>query len=89
MMGTDVGRAGCCFSVAQKNYAQKLCQCGSVEYALFHDSSLLIGVGSLNGIPMLVRMDRDPEQDRPVFENILENFARYQGTSLSLSELKP
>ena len=88
LLGNDVGRGGCCISVAQENYAQQLCQCGNVEYALFRDD-ILIGVGKLNGIPMLVRMDRDPEQDQPIFENILENFARYQGTSLSLSELKP
>ena len=85
LLGNDVGRGGCCISVAQENYAQQLCQCGNVEYALFRDD-ILIGVGRLHGI---VRMDRDPEQDQPIFERILENFARYQGTSLSLSELKP
>ena len=88
LMGNDIGRGGCCVSVAQENYAEQLCQCGNVEYALFRDT-LLIGVGRLNGIPMLVRMDRDPELDQPIFERILENFARYQGTSLSLSELTP
>lgn len=52
LLGNDVGRGGCCISVAQENYAQQLCQCGNVEYALFRDD-ILIGVGRLNGIPCL------------------------------------
>ena len=43
-----------CFE-AQNNPSSSEVRCGNVEYALFRDDTILIGVGRLNDIPMLVR----------------------------------
>ena len=93
LLGEDVSWGGCCMSVAYDGYAEATCRCGETEYALFRDEGaipMLLGCGKINDIPILVRMHADDlEEIQPMFETILENFARYQQKSLDISGLKP
>ncbi len=94
-LGEDVRWGGCCISVADLGYAKETCHCGGVEYALYRDverpqNGMLLGCGKLNETPFLVRMKvRELSQEQPVFEHILEVFARYKADSLNLEPIKP
>ena len=93
-LGRGFDWGGCCLSITNDGAAEKTSLCGNVEYSLFRQerpgSDMLLGTGRLNGIPILVRIDTNMiSQQTAEFENILELFARYEGDTLSFSDIKP
>ena len=93
VLGNDVNRGACCYSVGFGGGGEKS-KCGTLEYAIFRrlsgETTTLEAFSKIAGIPFLLRVDtKTPENNKIVFERILEAFARTKADTLTLSEIKP
>ena len=92
---TSCGNAGgaCCLSIGFGGTETKS-KCGELEYSIFRritkDGMILEAFSKINGIPFLLRIDtKNAQNDKLVFERILESFARTKADTLTLSGIKP
>ena len=93
VLGNDVNSGACCLSIGFGGTETKS-KCGELEYSIFRqitkDGMILEAFSKINGIPMLVRLDtKNAQNDKLVFERILESFARTKAGELTLSGIKP
>ena len=93
LLGNDVNGGACCLSIGFGGTETKS-KCGELEYSIFRqitkDGMILEAFSKINGIPFLLRIDtKNAQNNKIVFERILEAFARTKADTLTLSGIKP
>jgi len=93
VLGENVTTNACCASIGHGINDQKSA-CGDATFTIYRKIKSggmeLTALGEVNDVLMLVSIDsKNPQNDKLVFERILEAFSRVKGTGLTLSGIKP
>ena len=93
VLGTNVTSHACCASIGHGLSDQKSA-CGDATFTIYRKIKSggmeLTALGEVNDVLMLVSIDsKNPQNDKIVFERILESFSRTKADTLTLSGIKP